>query len=307
MFRNLRFYRLNSPWPETEQALSELLSEKVFTPCSAYSERSAGWEPPAGEEQALLCRRLAGADLVQLRTQTRILPAAAVKEALEERVAEYRARMEQEPPPGELRRLKEQTRDQLVPKALVKSDRTRACFIQAESLLAIDTATTAGAEWLLDHLRHCLGQFQCVPLAFSQSPVALLTRIFLGQRVDRFSLGRECRMQDQTDSKSIATWRDIDLDDPTIHKHVTEGMKLTHLGIVYDEIMSCVLSADATVGKIKFLEGEAVDTVDGEDPLVRLDADFVLLSGTIRRLFEDLETLLGTVGTVGSESGARVG
>lgn len=295
MFRNLRFYRLHSPWPKTEQALSEKLSEKTFSPCSAYAERSAGWEPPTGEEPALLCRRLAGADLLQLRTQTRILPAAAVKEALEERVAEYRVRMEQEPPRGELRRLKEQTRDQLVPKALVKSERTRACFLHTESLLAIDTATAAGAEWLLDHLRQCLGQFQCVPLVFNQSPAEFLTGIFLGRTVARFGLGRECRMQDPMDSKSIVTWRDIDLTDPSIHKHVTAGMKLTHLGMVYDEIMSGVFSIDAVLGKVQFLGGEAVDTTDDEEPQVRLDADFVLLSGTIRRLLEDLAKQLGGI------------
>jgi len=295
MFRNLRFYRLPSPWPKTEQELSEKLSQQPFTPCAAHAERSAGWEPPAGEEHALLCRRLAGADLVQLRTQTRILPAAAVKEALQERLAEYRARMEQEPPRGELRRLKEQTRDQLVPRALVKSERTRAYFLQSESLLAIDAASAAGAEWLLDHLRHCLGRFQCVPLAFNKPPAEFLTGIFLGRTVARFGLGRECRMQDPMDSKSIATWRDIDLTDPSIHKHVTGGMKLTHLGIVYDEIMSSVFSTDAVLGKVTFLSGEAVDTADSEDPQVRLDTDFVLLSGTIRRLLEDLAKHLGGI------------
>ena len=296
MFRNMRFYHVQSPWPEAEEALSGRLAEKTFMPCSAYSERAAGWEAPGVDDRESLCRRLAGADLLQLRTQTHILPAAAIKEALEDRVAEYRARTAEDPPRGELRRLKEQTRDELTPRALVKSDRTRVCFIQSEALLGIDTATPAGAEWVLDNLRHCLGQFRCVPLVFNQSPAELLTRIFLGQRVEHFGLGRECRMQDQADKHSIATWRDIDLEDPTIRKHVAEGMKLTHLGIVYGEVMSCVLSDEATLGKLKFLEGDAVDTPDGEDPQARMDADFVLLSGTIRRLVEDLGKQLGGAG-----------
>lgn len=74
MFRNLRFYRVTSPWPKSEQALSDQLAENAFSPCGAFLERSAGWEAPVESDEALLCRRLNGADLIQLRTQSRVLP-----------------------------------------------------------------------------------------------------------------------------------------------------------------------------------------------------------------------------------------
>ncbi len=106
MFRNLRFYRVTSPWPDSEEKLSEILSENAFTPCGSFAERSAGWEAPGGNENDPLCRRLNGADLFQLRTQSRVLPVAAINEALEERVAEFRTRMELEPTRAEVRRLK---------------------------------------------------------------------------------------------------------------------------------------------------------------------------------------------------------
>jgi recombination associated protein RdgC len=106
MFRNLRFYRITSPWPKTEEKLSEALAENAFSPCGAYSERSAGWEAPADYDGAPLCRRLNGADLLQLRTQSRVLPVAAIKEAMADKVTEYRSRMAQEPPRSELRRLR---------------------------------------------------------------------------------------------------------------------------------------------------------------------------------------------------------
>ena len=293
MFRNLRFYRISSPWPKSEQKLSEVLSENAFSPCGAYSERTAGWEAPASYDDAPLCRRLHGADLLQLRTQSRVLPVAAIKEALEEKVIAYRARMEQEPPRGELRRLRENTKDELLPKALLKSERSHACFIHSESLLAIDVGTDAKAEWFIDQLRTCFGRFNCTPLAFNNPPGELLKRIFLGETLLGFSLGRECRMQDLKDSKSIATWRDFDLSDASIRRHVAEGMKLTHLGVSFDELLSCVIDENGVISKLKFIEGDAIDTPDYEDPLARLDADFVLLSGTVQRLVEDLKKLLG--------------
>ena len=293
MFRNLRFYRVTSPWPETEEALSECLSENAFSPCGSFSERSAGWEALGLNEDDPLCRRLNGADLIQLRTQSRVLPVAAVKEALDERVMEFRSRMQLEPTPGELRRLREETRDKLLPKALVKSERNRACYLQAESLLVIDVATATKAEWFLEQLRPCFEQFYCTPLTFNNPPADLMHRIFMGEAPLGFSLGRECRMQDATESRSTVNWSDFELTDASIRQHVVEGMKLTHLGLGFDEVMSCVINEDAVFSKLKFIGGEAIDSIDAEDPMARLDADFVLLTGTVRRLNEDLKKLLG--------------
>jgi recombination associated protein RdgC len=292
MFRNLRFYRVTSPWPDSEEALSEILASNAFAPCGSFAERSAGWESPWTSENAPLCRRLSGADLIQLRTQSRVLPAAAIKEAVEERVVEFRTRMEQEPTRAELRRLKEETRDKLLPNSLVKSERNRACFIHAESLLVIDVGTVTKAEWLIDQLRACFDEFYCTPLTFNNPPADLLTGIFMGDSPLGFSLGRECRMQDAMDRKSTVTWRDFELTDHSIRQHVVEGMRLTHLGVKFDEVMSFVMDQEGAISKVKFIEGEAVEEW-GEDPMAKLDADFVLLTAAIRRLVEDLKKLLG--------------
>ena len=298
MFRNLRFFHVTSPWPDTEQELSEILAGNTFTPCGAYSDRSAGWEAPGGGEDAPLCRRLNGADLLQLRTQSRVLPVAAIKEALDERVVEFRARMALEPTRAELRRLKEETRDTLLPKSLVKSERNFACFIHAESLLVVDVGTETKAEWFLDQLRPCFTEFGYVPMTFNNPPADLLRRIFMGDAPLGFSLGRECRMQDESDSKSKVSWSDFELSDPSIRQHVIEGMKLTHLGIGFDEVMSCVINDEAVFSKLKFITTEAVDNFDAEDPLARMDADFVLLTGAVRRLIEDLKKSLGGYASV---------
>ena len=292
MFRNLRFYRVTSPWPESEEKLSEMLAENAFTPCGSFAERSAGWEALGSNENDPLCRRLNGADLFQLRTQSRVLPVAAINEALEERVAEFRTRMELEPTRAEVRRLKEETRDKLLPTSLVKSERSRACFIHSESLLVIDVGTISKAEWVIDQIRACFDEFYCTPLTFNNSPGDLLTGIFMGDSPLGFSLGRECRMQDVKDTKSVVTWRDFELSDHSIRQHVVEGMRITHLGVGFDEVMTCVIDQEGIVSKVKFIEGEAVDQW-GEDPQAKMDADFVLLTGAVRRLMEDLKKLLG--------------
>jgi len=220
------------------------------------------------------------------------LPVAAINEALEDRLAEFRSRMKLEPTRSEVRRLKEETRDKLLPTSLVKSERNHACFIQSESLLVIDVGTVTKAEWVIDQLKASFDEFYCTPLTFNNSPADLLTGIFMGDSPLGFSLGRECRMQDVKDTKSIVSWRDFELSDHSIRQHVVEGMRITHLGVGFDEVMTCVIDQEGVVSKVKFIEGEVVDQW-GEDPMAKMDADFVLLTGAVRRLIEDFKKLLG--------------
>jgi recombination associated protein RdgC len=297
MFRNLRLYTVKEAWPSTEAELSERLAQREFMPCSAYSDRSAGWEPPVETQNGLLCRRVGNADLLQLRTQTRLLPPAAVNEALADRVAEFRQRTGDEPTPGERRKLKEETRDELLPKALVRSQRTRGCFLVDESTLAIDAASPSQAEWFIDQLRPCFGRFECFPLEFATSPGELIRRIFMGERVDGFELGRECRLQDPRDRSAVGAWRNIDLDDDSMRRHVVDGMRLTHLGVSFQHNTSAVLAQDGVVSKLKIIIDEEAEEAWGEDPIARLDADFALLAGTVQRLLAALQQQLGVKGS----------
>ena len=118
MFRNLRLYRVQGDWPDSEDELASLLDGAPFKPCGSLTERSSGWESPTGADGAL-ARRLNGADLMRLRSQTRLLPATAVNEALEERIDEFKARAQRDPSRKEKRDLKDETRMELLPQALL--------------------------------------------------------------------------------------------------------------------------------------------------------------------------------------------
>jgi len=293
MFRNLRLYRLHGDWPDAEAALSAKLEEAAFTPCGSYTERSSGFEAPTGEDADPLCRRVGGADLMRLRSQTRLLPAAAVNEALEEREADFRQRMDREPSRREKRQLKDEIHAELMPRALLKSERVRGFCLLQDRLIGIDTAAEAQAERFLDKLRDALGSLQVTPLKFKQPVGTLIHRVFLGDGPRVFQPGRECRMQDPAAGAATVSWLDIDLADEDVRRHVRNGLKLTRLGMVFDDTASLVLDQDAVVRKLR-LQGmdEAEDHAD-EDPVARLDAEFVLLTGVTRRLVQALHKHLG--------------
>jgi recombination associated protein RdgC len=293
MLRSVRFYRLNSPWPDSEQALSKRLASAAFKPCGPYAERSSGWEPPSGNAEGPFARRVEGADLLRLRTQTRLLPTAAINEALEDRLEAYRQRMQEEPGRHEKRKLKEQTRDELLPKALLKSERTSGFVIPAQRLIAVGTLSLTRAERFLEHLRAALPGLDVTPLGFKRPVGDLLTRIFLNNPAQGFAVGAECRMCDPADTKATVRCADMDLTDAAVRKHVTDGMHLTHLGIEFNNLLACTIDRTGGIAKLK-LSGIDVDEQEvDEDPLARLDADFALLSSALRQLINAMKQALG--------------
>lgn len=293
MFRNVRYYRFAGEWPGAEEAVSEQLARFKFRACGPLSERSSGWVPTDPKGEGLLARRVNGADLVRLRTQSRVLPPAAINEALEERLEIFRRRMGEEPTPRDKRRLKAETREELLTKALLKSDRTWGYIDPVEKVIGIDAAQPAACERFLSHFRQPFDSLNITPLAFKEPVDALLTKIFLGDAPPRFHIGRECRMRDAGDAGSVVRWTNFDLNDRTIRNHVADGMQLTHLAIEYADILSCMIDQHGALTKLKFLGADDKDTQFDNEPVARQDAEFVLLTGTLRQLLGDLQNILG--------------
>jgi len=292
MFRNAQFFRLDGDWPDSEDAVSQRLEGSAFKPCGPLTERSSGWIPIDTDSSEALARRVNGADLIKLRSQSRVLPASAINEELEMRIEEYRERMSEKPNPREKRRLKAETRDELLPKAMLKSDRIPGYIDVKEKILAVDAGQNAATERFLLHLRTPFDDVAINPLQFNRPVGELLNKVFFGSAPSQFALGRECRMQDAADVRSIVRWSDFDLSDKTIKEHVANGMRLTHLAIVYDNILSCVLDEEGVIRKLRFL-GADDEGDDAGDPLTRMDAEFVLMTGTLRLMLADMKKLLG--------------
>lgn len=298
MFRNLRLYKFSGDWPASEQLLSDTLAHDEFKPCGSLAERSLGWEPPAQQVADSFARTIAGADLIRLRHQARVLPAAAVREALEERLAEFETRTGQPANGKEKRDLKEEVIGKLLPQALTKSDRINGFFLRKEKLLGIDTASDKSAERFLDQLRAALDSLQVVPLSFSRPTGELLTQIFLGNAPTGFHAGRECRMQDPGTVGAYVNWMQFDLADSTVRKHVRDGLAVERLAIEYNAVLSCVLDADNVLRKIKLLGMDDMDTSSDEgaelSALARTDATFALLVGAVRELVSGLQKALAS-------------
>ena len=80
-----------------------------------------------------------------------------------------------------------------------------------------------------------------------------------------------------------------------MRKHVRDGMKLTHLAIEVGSVMSCVIDENGALSKLRLLGMDATEETEDEDPQARLDAEFVLLTGTLRQFIDVLARSLGGI------------
>ena len=292
-FRNVRLYRIFSQWPATEEALSEVLGNAAFRPCGAYSERSGGFEPPVTGAGDLLARRVSGADLLQLRIQTRLLPPAAVQEALAVRIDAFKQRTQTEPNRSEKRDLKDEVYSELLPQALLRSDRVQAIMFSADGVLVVGSASESAADYFMDALKRAMVTFQYAPVAFKTPADKLMKRLFMGSPSERFRMGRECRMRDPSDTRASVNWLDFDLGDSSIRRHVTDGLKVDRLGLILDQVCGLVIDQDLVLRKVRLLGQDGMDQVPDEDPLAKHDAEFVIMAGAFKSLVDALSAELG--------------
>ena len=259
----------------------------------AYSERSGGFEPPVIGAGDLLARRVSGADLLQLRIQTRVLPSAAVQEALAVRIDAFKQRTQTEPNRFEKRDLKDEVHSELLPQALLRSDRLQAVMLPADAILVVGSASESTADYFMDALKRAMVSFQYAPVAFKTPAEELMKRLFMGSPSERFRMGRECRMRDPSDTRVSVNWLDFDLSDSTIRRHVTDGLRVDRLGLIFDQVCGLVIDQDIVLRKIRLLGKDDMDQVPDEDPLAKHYAEYATVAGAFKRLVDGLSEELG--------------
>ena len=299
-FKTLRIYRLTAPLGCGAEELPGLLEARIFAPCSGLDASRIGWVPALDSAASGLVHSHSDHHLVCARTQTRLLPASAVREALDDRVLQQETKEGRKLGRRERNELKDEIIQTLLPRALTRSQLTRAVLIESKGLILIDARTAARAEDLLNLLRETLGTLAVKPLVPSQNPVEIFTNWVSGARLPtRFALGQHCDLRDPLHQANVIRCRAQDLSTSEVRNHLQAGKTVASLGLQWAERMQLVLSEDLSASAIKYLDVRERDAGYGEEDdaaeLARLDADFVLMSMELEKLVEDLTGIFGSI------------
>lgn len=294
-FRNLQLYRLDASQTFDADTLRDALTGHAFKPCGGLDTHRSGWTPPAGRDSLDLVHAAHGKLLICLKRQDRLLPAAVIREALEEKVDEVATREGRPVGRREKRQLRDDIVTQLLPRAFTQS-RLRHAYIDTQlGLIVVDSGTPRQAEELLSQLRESVGSLKVTPLAVSRNPGLVLTQ-WLEKRPPRgFALADECELREPVDQGAIVRGRRIDLAGGDVQPHVAGGLQVSRLAIEWHDRIACVIGDDLGLRRLKFLDGvinEAAET-DTEDALARFDADFALMAMELSHFIPDVIKAFG--------------
>jgi recombination associated protein RdgC len=294
-FRNLSLYRLPQGWDMDVTQLEQALKPGVFVAASAMQDASLGWAPTISGDEALVHsvqRQL----FFTLRSERKLLPAKVIGQFVRTR-AEALERSQGFKPSGKrLRELKDEVRDELLPRAFSVASDLRLWIDPFNGWLAIDSASANRAHEALSLLVRALPKLPVRPLSTRAGPAGQMTQwLAEAQPAAGFTIDQDTVLKAR-DSKATIRYASVTLDAQDMAQHVRSGRQCASLALTWQDRVSFVLTETLTLRRIKPLESLRKDegvAAEAADERERFQADMTLMTGELSRLLQDLIEALG--------------
>jgi len=299
VFKNVRLYRLENPSAIDAESLENRLAEHRFRPCGPLQTTSLGWHPPLGGQTQALTHTGNNCIVLCARRQERLLPAAVIAEALDERITNIEEGESRDIGRRERRQLREEVLLDMLPRAFTRSRQIRAYLDLVSGWMAVDAASDKVAEDLVGLLRETLGSFPARPPRPRHAPTVLMTRwVATGEMPDDLELGDACELRDPRDERALVRCSGQDLGAEEIATHLHAGKEVVKLALAWREHLEFLLQEDLSLKRLRFAEAlldEALEP-DIEDEAVRFDAEFAIMVLQLRELIEQLDEMFAMAG-----------
>lgn len=297
-FRNLLVHRIAAPWKVKVEEFNEALAKNGLQPCGSFAMESRGWVPPRDDD--LFVHELNRQWLFALGVDQKILPSTIVKQVAEERAAAQERKQGHPVGRKQMRDLRIQVMDELMPRALTRRRTTRGWIDTANGWLSIDLGAEAKADEFMEFLRRSHDRLPAiVRLDTQRSPGGMMTQwVETGEAPDGFTIDRDLELQAADGSKSIVRYSNHSLEGKDIQAHIRNGKVATKLGMTWQDRISFVLTDQMQIKRLDFLEvlkNEAGD--EDQDPDEKFAIDFALMTGELAKCIADLVEALGGVKT----------
>lgn len=253
-FKQLTIYPLNKENLPALETLADKLAQAVFKPCMGLDWDSIGFASPVSFSPEMVFPAQ-NTLRIALKKEEKVLPAAVVRDILEEKISEIREAEGRNVGRKEKMELKETITDDLLPRAFTKSSKTEALIDTQRGLLLINQANTNRAEMLLTKLRDALGGLEARLPRTQQSPGSLMTEWLLnGAAAGHFELDSDCELKGLGDAAPVVRISHQDLTAEEVVNLVKNGKVVTQLGLSWQDRVRFVLTQDFTLKRIQFLD-----------------------------------------------------
>ncbi|MFV8818805.1 recombination-associated protein RdgC [Haliea sp. E17] len=295
-FKNIRAYRLTSPFDLSPEQLAEQLAPRAFQPCAKSQALAVGWVPPLGAETSALVHAANGRLLLKLKREEKLLPSTVVKEQLEEKVALIEEEQARKVYRKERLTLKDEIIQDCLPRAFSRSNAVFAYIDTRAGWVFVDAASASRAEELLNLFRECVGNFPVVLPEVKQSPAACMTAWLAHESPpEEFTLREDCELREPGEEGGVVRCRGVDLLSEEVETHLNAGRQVVRIALDWQERVTFLLAEDLCLRRLKFSEELMKENEDipEADNAARLDADFALMSDAVTVLFSSVLKLFG--------------
>ncbi|AVA38372.1 recombination-associated protein RdgC (plasmid) [Cupriavidus metallidurans] len=290
-FRNLSINKLGA-FSLNATELSQALAKHAFHPGTSLEMQTIGWAAP--RENGELVHAVERQMLLTLRTEKKLLPASVVNQVTKARAAEVEEQQGFKPGRKQLKELKEQITEELLPRAFsIRSD-TRVWIDPVNGWLVIDAASAAKADEVRGMLFKAVDSLHLTTLQVNVSPVAAMTEWLSGDEAPGgFTIDQDIELQSSAESKPTVRYarHPVDVDD--VGRHIAAGKRCTKLAMTWNDRVSFVLTEALIVKRVAPLDVLKEVKTQTEAADEAFDGDFLLMAGELNGLLGDLVEALG--------------
>ena len=292
-FKNLQVYRFPAPWKISASSLEEQLGRHVFRATSGYEMQSQGWASP--RDDGGLVHAVHGQLLISLCTEKKLLPSSVIKEAVKTKAIEAEEQQHYKPGRKQLRELKEQVIDELLPRAFSVRRRSGVWIDATNGWLVIDAGSPGKADDIVALMSKSIDDFVVERLNTIMSPGVAMTAWLANDDVPRgFNIDQDTELQSPVEEKATVRFVRHALDSKELQRHIAGGKQCTRLALTWADRVSFVLTELLVIKRVAPIDViRETEQSQAQNDDERFDADFTLMTGELQKLLADLVEALG--------------
>lgn len=291
-FTNLSVYKLPSPWAFTPEQMEEALQAGVFVEPSSNELLRQGWASP--RPNGGLVHTVNKQMLIRLVTEKKLLPASVINQVTKARAAEIEEQQGFSLGKRAMKELKERVADELLPRAFSIKGDILTWIDPVNGWLVVNTPSASKSDEVVKILLKAIDKFPLENLRVQRSPTAVMTEWLKADEAPAgFTVDMDCELRATGESKAAVRYVRHTLDPVEINRHIDSGKQCTRLAMTWDSKISFVLTESLTIKGVKPLDviSEKESTTKNEDE--RYDSDFMLMSGELAKMLNDIVESLG--------------
>ena len=292
-FKNLQIYRLTAPWTMSSEQLEAALAPQTFAPCSSLDMQTQGWVSP--RDNGMLVHTVNRQMLLQLGTEKKLLPSTVINQVTKARAAEMEEQQGFKPGRKQMKELKEQVTDELLPRAFSIQRSTRVWIDPVNGWLVVDAAGAAKADEVFKMLLKSLESLPFGALRTERSPLSSMTDWLAADEAPAgFTVDQDTELRSTGEGKATVRYVRHTLEPEDVRRHIAAGKQCTRLAMTWADRVSFVLTEALSIKRVApldVLKENADSTTQNDDE--RFDTDFALMTGELAKMISDLVEALG--------------